>query len=184
MPRKQIKSRLKNPSPSRVIPLAAGVFALILICRPQIFSAARAETQTPLLPTYFEDALNPSDLDARDVQNRPVGTRRHATELKALFASTVLQLLAVRDLPVVAQDRSILKDISKPVRQFLTRARRWMTRAFELAVLFNLKRLIEKPFFGLLLFLLASSPPCFILGKFIASEITPRLTPQTLPLRC
>lgn len=180
-----------NPSPARAIPLAAGVFALILICRPQIFSAARTETQPPLLPTYFEDALNPSDLDARDAQNRPVGVRlqarqarRHAPELKALFTSTVLQLLAVRDLPVVSQDRSILKDISKPVRQFLTRARRWMTRAFELAVLFNLKRLIEKPVFGLLLFLLALSPPCFILGKFIASRSSPQLSPQALPLLC
>ena len=57
-------------------------------------------------------------------------------------------------------------------------------RAFELAVLFNLKRLIEKPVFGLLFFLFASAPPCFILARFLALKPTPQLSPQPLPQRC
>ena len=184
MPKKQRKSRHMNPSPARAIPLAAGVLALFLLCRPQIFSAPRVENPTPLTPAFFEDALNSNDMDARDAQNRPISARRQAPRLKDIFASTVVQLLAVRDLPVVSHDRSILKDIAKPVRQFLTKARRWAVRAFELAVLFNLKRLIEKPVFGLLLLLLACSPPCFVLGRFLASKITPQFPPQALPLRC
>src|SRR5262245_36558850 len=117
------------------IALAAGILTLAFIFHSQTLPASRHESQDLRFQTFFADALEPSGLDERDSQNRPISSSHSLTpKLREIFTASVIQNLTSRELAPVSGHRNILKDITKPIRQFLARARRWLVRAFELAV--------------------------------------------------
>ncbi len=121
-------------------------FALIggaFLFFPQVFSL-NPPPSTLNFPVFTSDALEDADLDVRDAQNRPVRARGPHQVLKAVFVSSVIDLIAVRDLPIVSQGRKILNSLTEPFRRFWTRAGRWFVNGAEFAVLFNFKRGVEK----------------------------------------
>lgn len=168
--------------PTGMLP-AGGLFFFLILC-PRTFSFVQPENCFFPAQNFFFEALDASDLDARDAQNRPIKSAAPLAHLKSLFQAAVIDLLMVRDLPLVSAGRSLLKDILKPVRHLLTRGRRWLSRAIELAVLFNFKRLVEKLKFisSVLAFLLAQAFLCLRFCRYLPAH-NPLLT-QTVPLRC
>ncbi|OGR83481.1 MAG: hypothetical protein A2901_04645 [Elusimicrobia bacterium RIFCSPLOWO2_01_FULL_54_10] len=162
----------------------AGTLALYFICHPQNLSSTPSENQPLLMPTFFSDALKPTGIDARDAQNRPLRQGKAALKLKTLFDATVVQLLTVQDLPVVSMGRNVLRELARPIQHFLGKARRWLPRTLEIAVLFNVKRLIEKIKFGSAGLMLAMALSVFGLRFCQTRFLVANLQPQLIPLRC
>ena len=95
------------------------------------------------LPHFFSMALDDSDMDVRDKQNRPVKSSSAHAALKELFILTVFNCLVEDNLPLISSIRKYLEELLTPFSEQLNRVKRWMVETIELAVLFSFKRLSE-----------------------------------------
>lgn len=102
-------------------PLLSGSLLFLFLALPASLHSSAAGAPQWLPAAHVSEALQDSDLDARDARNRPVRAGRRRAELRELFIGTVFQLLATADLPALAAARKALEALT-PWSQRLARA--------------------------------------------------------------
>jgi len=153
----QKANRLKNlftPSTfhpfnlSPLQPLSLLPFLLFFLLTFHLALANTIELNPPQVPfateggishwsNFFTEALDNSDLDVRDSQNRPLKSSSAKASLRQLFVCTVVQLLASDDLPLISQTRKQLAKILAPFSEQFRRVARFffLAAGFALAAI-------------------------------------------------
>ena len=136
---------------------------------------------------FFAQALETSDLDARDKFNRPVVANARPSQLQQLFSFSVFRLLLSADLPYLAAVRQRLQEQLNPFCEQLAQQTRRLIQAFELMLFSVMKRFadsgVSKIWTILNLCMAGTGILCryrfYLIGLYTAANF-----PIVLPMRC
>lgn len=138
MPRKMRICKNQKIHLVRIVSLSA----LLIFFLPFFLSNIQHPTSNiqSCWPHFFSEAMDFSDLDVRDSQNRPVTSQTAKEQLAQLFSFSVVNLLVSEALPVLVSFRRALEKLLAPLSERFSQAKKWLREKVFWALAVTIKK--------------------------------------------